>query len=217
MWPFRPRTIAEEVSRRGISLLLHSTHLYKNLPQILETGWILTARELRVRHGDNASRYLHDPLRYEQFSVGLDYLNCSLSLPNAPLLYHRSKSNWQSEWIHFSLDLSLLSKEDTSFCPVSAAADKGTHVVSGLDGFRAMFAETVADRSREGLNKDLPTHPQAEVLIHGSVSLSLVHSVIVSQEGAAAEVTRLSERFDRPLFVQTLPQLFVWPERLMKG
>ena len=136
----RARSISGEARRRGAGLLLHSTHLYKNFPHILEDGALHTLRTLQERHGaEKAARFVHDPRRYEKFAVGLDYLNASLSFPNVELLYHRSKTEWKEDWIHLALDLELLDHADTLFSPVSAAADFGKHVTGGADGFRAMF------------------------------------------------------------------------------
>jgi hypothetical protein len=212
---FHPQTISGELHRRNITLVLHSTHLYKNLPQILECGSLLTVRDLRARYGESAGRFLHDPFRYEQFTVGLEYLNASITLPNAPLLYHRSKSNWQSEWVHFALDLALVTRPDTLFCPVSAATDKGQHVSTGYEGFLSLFDKKVGDHTRKGLRPNIPTHPQAEVLIRGSQLLSNIQSIIVAEQNVADEVLRLCELYGHHIDVEISPQLFVWPERLI--
>jgi hypothetical protein len=213
---FAPRTVAAEARRRGVRLLLHSTHLYKNLPYILSGGALHTARELTKLYGSSAGRFLHDPRRYERFAVGLDYVNCSLSFPNCELLYHRSRRDWKCEWIHFVLRLELLNQADTLFCPVSAAADFGRHVQSGLQGFRAMFNDEVEGRTRSKLPRELPTHPQAEILVRGPLDLSAVESIIVPEAAIALEIERLCEQHGRTLHVEVLPQYFVWPKWLIK-
>lgn len=214
---FSRNTVAHELRRRGISLLLHSTHLYKNLPQILADGKLHTARSLKEIYGADASRYLHDPYRYEKFTVGLDYINASLSIPNVELLYRRSKSEWTGDWIHFAVSLSLLSREDTLFCQVSAATDLGKHLKTGVVGMRAMFADKIEHHSRDGLPHNVPTHPQAEVLIRGSLPLSDVRKIIVPNENIAAEVKRLCETRGLTVKIETLPQLFIWPKWLIKS
>lgn len=215
---FHARTIRGDAKRRGVTLLLHSTHLYKNLPQILEDGALHTVRALRERYGNGkAARFLHDPHRYEQFTVGLDYLNASLSLPNAPLLYGRSKSDWKALWVHFALDLDLLDRDDTQFSPVSAAAEFGKQVTRGRDGFRAMFAASVENFSRADIPKHVPTHPQAEVLLRGTLPISVVQSIFVPSGDVAREVARLCELHGRSsIRIEAAPQLFVWPKRLMR-
>ena len=208
-------TIAKEVKKRGITLLLHSTHLYKNLPLILEDGWIHSARELIDRYGlDHAARLLHDPRRYEQFAVGLDYINASLTTPNVELLYHRSQTVWQSEWVHLALDLSLLSLPTTRFSPVSAASARGRHIAPGLDGFRAMFAAPPGKPSRGNLSPAQPTHPQAEVLILGPLRLSWIRAILVPHRNTLHEVARLCEHHMRDIPVEITPHLFVWPAHL---
>jgi hypothetical protein len=213
---FAPRTVEADARRRGVRLLLHSTHLYKNLPHILSRGELRTARTLAKLYGSSASRFLHDPRRYEKFAVGLDYINCSLSFPNCELLYHRSHTDWKCEWVHFALRLDLLSREDTLFCPVSAAADFGRHVQNGLAGFRAMFDDKVAEHTRSDLPREVPTHPQAEVLIHGPLDLSTVVTIIAPEAAIALEIERLCEQHGRNIRVEVLPQYFVWPKWLIK-
>ena len=214
---FSARTIRGEAKRRGVMLLLHSTHLYKNLPQILEDGALHTVRALYERYGnEKAARFLHDSHRYEQFAVGLDYLNASLSLPNAPLLYGRSQSDWKALWVHLALDLDLLNRDDTLFSPVSAAPEIGKHVMRGRDGFRVMFAASVENFSRADIPRNVPTHPQAEVLVRGPLPISVVQSIFVPSGDVAREVLRLCELHGRShIRIEVAPQLFVWPRRLM--
>ncbi len=218
MWPFVRRTVESEVRRRRIERLLHSTHLYRNLPQILENGCIETAGGLLAKYGsEKAARFLHDPNRYEKFAIGLDYVNCSLTFPNAELLYHRSKSGWQMEWVHFSLRPALLYKEDTRFCAVSAAYERGMHVGQGHDAFRGLFQDEVNGIKRaRSLAANVPTHPQAEVLIHGAVPLSDVVCVFVCSGEDRESVGQLCERWRRNLRIEVAQQLFVWPERLIR-
>jgi hypothetical protein len=214
---FKP-SIPKEIKKRGLALLLHSTHLHKNLPLILTDGRIHTAQELIARYGqERAARLLHDPHRYEQFTVGLNYVNASLTVPNVQLLYHRSQSEWQAEWVHFALDLSLLDLPTTRFSPVSAAAGCGQFIATGLDGFQAMFADSVETYSRHHLPLSEPTHPQAEVLIQGSVDLGLVNAIYVPHRNTLLEVARLCERHLRSIPIHIAPHLFVWPARLAKS
>ena len=218
MWFSREPSVIREAVRRGVKLLLHSTHLYKNLPQILADGTLHTAGSLRQKFGDeHAARFLHDPRRYESFRVGLDYLNASLSVPNFELLYHRSKSAWPQEWVHLDLDLSLISRDDTLFCPVSAAAQFGERVQAGRAGFLALFENSVDGFSRENLPRNIPTHPQAEILLAGPLPLSNIRGILVSSPGIHAEVERLCEFYHRSLNIELAPYLFVWPKRLMKN
>lgn len=216
MWPFDKQTIPYEVARRGIDLLLHSTHVSINLPQIFEDGFIDTARGLRSRLGAKAERLLHDPRRLEKFAVGLDFINCSISTPNFELLYARSKSAWQTEWVHFVLDTKLLGHPDTLFSPVSAARDYGQHVQSGIVGLQSMFAEQVETWTRTDLQKNEPTHPQAEALVKGSLPLEFVTEILTANGQVANEVERLTAFYHRNVRVKIEPKLFLWPKRLKR-
>jgi hypothetical protein len=216
MMLFPSRTVLSEARSLGVRLLLHSTHLYKNFPHILSDGALLPPRELSRLYGSSAGRFLHDPRRYEKFTVGLDYINCSLSFPNCELLYHRSHADWKCEWLHFCLRLDLLNRSDTLFSPVSAAADFGKYLQSGLNGFRLMFANEVVGHTRAGLPREVPTHPQAEVLVRGPLDLSSVESIIVPDANIAFEIERLCEQHGLSLRVEVLPQFFVWPKWLLK-
>ncbi|HEY3293827.1 MAG TPA: DarT ssDNA thymidine ADP-ribosyltransferase family protein [bacterium] len=214
---FSQDTIAHELRRRGILLLLHSTHLYKNLPQIIADGKLHTVRSLEEAYGSDASRYLHDPYRYERFAVGLDYINASLSMPNVELLYRRSRSEWTADWVHLALDLSLLSRDHTLFCQVSAAADMGKHLKPGPEGLREMFAGKVEGHKRDPLPHNVATHPQAEVLLHGSLTLADVRKIIVPSDAVGAEVKRLCDTRGRTMKIETLPHLFIWPKWMIKS
>ncbi|RPH93164.1 DUF4433 domain-containing protein [candidate division KSB1 bacterium] len=213
---FRAHTVKGEARRRGVQLLLHSTHLYKNLPAILSDGMLHTPRSLSTLYGSSASRFLHDPRRYEKFTVGLDYLNCALSFPNVELLYRRSKTGWKHEWIHFALDLLLLDHPDTQFCPISAAADFGKHLQQGKAGFQAMYAERVLDAVRRDQPENVPTHPQAEILVRGPLNLDAAQTIIVPDSAVSDEVVRLCEMHERKIRVEVLPQYFVWPVWMIK-
>ena len=211
---FGPLTPARELARREIDLLLHSTHLTINLPQMFADGLLDTARGLRTRLGDKAERLLHDPARLEKFAVGLDYINASVTTSNFELLYARSRSAWQVEWVHLVLDLKLLEREDTLFCPVSAAQDFGAHVTSGVAGLQSMFAEQVEPWTRSGLTKSEPTHPQAEVLIKGALDLAHVRELLVSSGAIEDEVQRLAAHYHRKVTTRVSPKHFLWPARL---
>ena len=213
---FHRDTIEHELKKRDVTRLLHSTHLLINLPQILRDGLLDTARGLRSRLGDSANRLLHDPVRFEKFTVGLDYINCALSVPNYELLYARSKSAWQFEWVHLALDLKLLNHSDTLFSPVSAASEFGKHVKPGLEGLRLMFGDKTKEWTRDNLNKSTPTHPQAEVLIRGPLDLSHVHAILVADSSRLTEVSRLTHFHNCSIPVQIDASLFLWPSRLKK-
>lgn len=214
---FDARTVTGEIRLREIRLVLHSTHLYTNLPRILRDRMLYTAGKLRELYGpDEAARLLHDPNRYEHFAVGLDYLNASLSQPNAPLLYRRSRSDWKNEWVHLALDPDLLKDSHTLFCSVSAAAGRGKYLHGGLLGLRSMFAPEVQGETRHKLPANVPTHPQAEVLIMGSLPLDRIQAIIVPEAGVGLEVQRLAEHYGVAVRVDVLPHLFIWPERLTR-
>lgn len=216
MWPFGRPTISRELRKRSLRWLLHSTHIAINLPQIFRDGFVDTARGLRTRLGANAERLLHDPRRFEQFAVGLDYINCALTVPNYELLYARSKSAWPVEWVHLALDLKLLEREDTLFSAVSAAQENGRHVQTGVVGLQAMFADHVEKWTRLGLQSSEPTHPQAEVLIKGALPLTDILFVFVSNARTADEVERLAEFSGHKIQTRIEPRLFLWPARLKR-
>lgn len=213
---FGKPSIKKELRRRKIRLLLHSTHLYTNLPAILKDGFLRSAGSLKKINPAQAKRFLHDPNRYEKYAVGLDYINCSISEPNFELLYKRSQSGWETEWLHFEIDLDLLVTDSTLFCAVSAARDRGKHVKKGISGFQAMFAEKVDGHSRDSIGKELPTHPQAEVLIQGDIPLHEIQAIHVCNPPIAEEISRLCEQNQVAIPVKISPQLFIWPSRLIK-
>ncbi|MBU0691992.1 DUF4433 domain-containing protein [bacterium] len=212
---FGKSSVHRELRRRKISLLLHSTHLYTNLPAILKDGCLRSAGSLKKQNAIQAKRFLHDPVRYEKYAVGLDYINCSLSEPNFELLYKRSGSGWESAWLHLELNTDLLQRDSTRFCAVSAARDKGKHVKSGMEGFKLMFADEVDGYSRESISKELPTSPQAEVMLKGDLPLNEIRALHVFNSAIADEVSRLCELHGREIPIRISPHLFIWPSRLI--
>ncbi len=213
---FGKPSVSKELRRRKIKLLLHSTHLYTNFPAILKDGLLRSAGSLKKLNLAQAKRFLHDPNRYEKYAVGLNFINCSLSEPNFELLYKRSKSGWETEWLHFELNPDLLMRDSTKFCAVSAARDRGKQVAAGVTGFQAMFADNVDEHSRDKIEKALPTSPQAECLIQGDIPLNEIQAIHVSNPPIAEEVSRLCEQHNRKIPVRISPQLFIWPSRLIK-
>ena len=213
---FGKPSIKKEIRRRKIKLLLHSTHIYTNLPSILKDGFLRSAGSLRKNYSTQAKRFLHDSNRYEKYTIGLDYINCSVSEPNFELLYKRSKSGWETEWLHFEINLDLLVTDSTLFCSVSAAQGRGKHVQKGVAGFQAMFASEVDGHPRDSIGKEFPTHPQAETLVQGDIPLQNIVAIHVCNPPIAEEVARLCEQHQAAIPIRISPRLFIWPSRLIK-
>ncbi len=77
-----------------------------------------------------------------------------------------------------------------------------------------MFTEQVDKWTREDLHKSEPTHPQAEALVKGRLSLESAKEILTANGQVASEVERLAAFYHRKVRVKIEPKLFLWPKRL---
>ena len=201
--------IRKRLQTRGISRLVHFTRV-SSLQGIVRDGRILSIQEL-PREIRGSVR--NDPKRLDD---QLDYICCSVEYPNIRLLDRFREKQPVEHWVLLSLKPDILAVRTTKFSPVNAASQRGGMVGDGIDGFESMFSSPVREWMHGGWRTvirrkhhlpNLPTHPQAEVLVKGQIPLSDVIEVMVDSDEAFDQVHRLMDDWpaDKPrLTVQPL-------------
>ncbi|MGX8907433.1 DarT ssDNA thymidine ADP-ribosyltransferase family protein [Streptomyces netropsis] len=168
---------------RGITRLCHFTKS-ANLPHILDSRELRTVASLQEKDG------AYRPADSRRMDGALTYTFLSVEYPNTWYLSQAANRDpYFREWVVLTLDITLLDTPGARFCPYNSARDRSAGALSGSDAFIAMFASTVTGNAtrRRGYGHPTwwPTDDQAEIQIPGTIPLSAVRSVIVSDEKQA--------------------------------
>ena len=194
--------IRKRIQSRGISRLVHFTRV-SSLQGIVRDGRILCIQEL-PREIRGSVR--NDPKRLDD---QLDYICCSVEYPNIRLLDRFREKQPDQHWVLLSLKPDILAVRTTKFSPVNAASQRGGLVGDGIDGFESMFSSPVREWIHGGWRTvirrkqhlpNLPTHPQAEVLVKGQIPISNVIEVVIDSDTAFHRVHHLVDDWpvDKP-------------------
>jgi hypothetical protein len=174
--------IQTDLHQRGITRLCHFTRSEKLAHMLAQTQAILPTQELRERYPD-----LLDVTDTQRLDGCLDYICCSIEYPNT--WYFRTikpHSTPFQDWIILGLDPCLVWERAALFSPRNAAAQYGSLLRTGWQGWSALFhpevrgAGSVVRRRTLHHLRCCPTDDQAEVLIPGAISKSYIRTVIVA-------------------------------------
>lgn len=182
-------TPAEAARRRGVTRLVHFTPL-NNLLGIVELGAIVARDRLlalaRERHDTFLLDYIafNDRLRLDHRT---GHVNLSVQYPNARLLSRFRALCPCDVWCVLLVSPACLEAPGVLFAVGNAAARQvrqgGT--AGGVAGFEALFRDGQVSANqfqacrltRRGLDDNLPTDPQAEILFPGEIPLRLVDGI----------------------------------------
>lgn len=165
------------VAERGINCLCHFTTI-ENLQGICCEGAILSNRQLQTRNS-----------QYNQIDSGRwdgkqNHICCSINSYNSMYFYHAEQRS--QCWLLLGIQPDYLWKQETLFCQINAASRRGAYIKEGFAKLQSMFAPVVTDiNGREytrGLQTNLPTCIQAEVLVHESISLEDVICIWIKND-----------------------------------
>lgn len=181
-------TIQQEVEIRGITRVLHFTHI-DNLPFILDKG-ILTRDSLT-----EPPAKFNDDIRLDGH---LDATCLSISFPNSKMFY-KYRMNRPGDWVILSLDPRILWEKNCSFYKCNAASASVSSLdpatLTGLEAFNEMFYETPEPNTRESNNLK-PRHTtdvQAEVLVFSDIDVSYINSVFYTNKKSADDHCGLAQ------------------------
>lgn len=188
--------IKEAVKSRNIQILLHFTAL-DNLEGILEKG-ILSLAEME-KQGIAAVK--NDEKRLDFCPDGI---SCSVTLPNAPLLF-KFRKNKGRNYILLMIKPDVLWEKECYFCKENAASKKVflKSYYSTPEAFEGMFGDYDAGHTRKDLENlymdgfiknNMPTHNQAEVLVKQKIEPEYITGVYVFREDCSESfVSRIIE------------------------
>ena len=184
-------SIRKEISSRQITRLCHFTRSSKLLHILRSETGVLATHFLEILHEDILCPT--DEYRYDDHK---EYICCSIQYPNTWYLDRvRNKDPIFNEWVIIFINPLVMLNPATRFCHRNAAADRGAHICSGLDGFRGIFGNPVQGKTllyRTPKMMDCcPTDGQAEVLIHESIPRDEILAIAVPTfEQARVEIER---------------------------
>lgn len=184
----------EIVFKKGITRLCHFTKS-SNLPYILGTGdeeanGIISNKAIR----DSECKFLklNDIHRYgnrpELICLSVEYPNFFFFEKSI----EKEKESLLNDWVVLLISPSIIN-EETYFCPVNAAKNRGAHIGKGSRKFMELFNTEVLGLNRSvSMLPNIPTNNQAEVLSPDMIPKDkIIGLVFSSKKQARNEVLRL--------------------------
>ncbi|MDP2820498.1 MAG: DarT ssDNA thymidine ADP-ribosyltransferase family protein [Polaromonas sp.] len=168
------------VSQRGINSLFHFTRV-ENVAGILSRG-LLGRRQLEAL---NAEYVANDQYRYDRIE---DAVCVSITFPNYKMFYPYRSSNPGTDWAVLQLKPEILWREDCIFCRRNAAereiAQQTITQRSGSLALQQLFKDMPGFPTRltTDVPSNYPTHPQAEVLVRGTIRMTDIVEVFLDSE-----------------------------------
>ena len=198
--------IKKIVDLRKIEFLLHFTSV-DNLESILEKG-ILSRAEME-KQGIAAVK--NDGLRLDYCPDGI---SCSVTLPNAGLLFKFQKEN-NRKYVLLGIKPDVLWEKECYFCKENAASKKVflKSYYSTPEAFEGMFGDYDAEHTRKDLENlymdgfiknNMPTHNQAEVLVKQKIEPEYITGVYVFREDCSEsfvhQVKEAIKKYPKPVY-----------------
>ncbi len=186
------------VNLRNIKELLHFTSV-DNLGSILKNG--ILSRDEMEKQMIKAS--VNDE---ERLDFCLNGISCSITLPNAPLLYKFKSSNLDRNYVILKIKPDVLWEKECLFCKENAASGKvaWNHFRRAVEAFEQMFGDYDKMHTRADLEKlyadgfikqNIPTHNQAEVLVMGKIEPEYITGVYVFENDWSSEIKKVWEKY----------------------
>ena len=187
--------IKREINKRGITRLCHMTqtnkllHILKNPDGIIASAFV----NPDVLHPN-------DPLRLDGYT---EYVNCSIEYPN--FWYYRQmkdKDTVFKDWVIIFIDTDIIREDNSKFCVVNAATQRGALVKDGLEEFIKLFDSTIFGKEKKTrpMNKldNATTDDQAEVLIYKNIPRDFIKGIVFQNRETATSIISACELADIP-------------------
>ena len=204
-------SIRDGAARRGITRLCHFTPS-RNLGHIAEDPRGILAS----RHLAKDEKAVFNPTDLARLDGYPDHVCCSIQYPNAWYFKTaRNKERLFHDWVVLLIDARYLWGAGAKFCPRNAAAQHGTLIREGVDGFEALFANTVEGTGNQVFSRGprrpafLPTDEQAEILIPDHIQRhDIVGFAVYDDSQAKRELARLKLLDQEPPPVVIVPEFY---------
>ena len=182
------KAVAAYAAERGITEVMHFT-TNKGALGIFATGTILSRDQLSSeKHIEHI--YTPNCRSRTKDADWTGFVNLSISRVNDHMLgvserWHSTEDLW---WVVFALDASLLADPGVHFVTTNNTYTSCLRRGTGVEGLRALFADSVewghyGDRKYRypGMPAAWPTDPQAEVLYPGQVPVDRLRAIYVRE------------------------------------
>jgi hypothetical protein len=166
--------IMEAIEDRGIEEIIHFTRI-ENIESIITNG-ILSRNKAKEK---SIRIIASDTDRFDNF---LDYISTSISFPNYKMFFTKREQEI-SEWAVIKISPSILYEKDCKFFNDNAASNKSTQI----EDINEIFEENIEIKGKikerqPYINRNMPTNPQAEVLVKDEIEVGYIKSIIVHKE-----------------------------------
>lgn len=205
------------IEKRKINYLVHFTRL-DNLSSILHHGIIPVSSQQKQKicsvHNDD-----------QRIDSHFDCTSCSIEFPNHKLFFKFRKNVYPgSKWVVILLDKSLLISpvNITYYCYTNAARviphTSNSYELCYASALERMFAESVLtrdnkliERSMLSITDNLPTDPQAEILISEVIDTKYIKRICFQTQNDLDEFYRRSAKEDLEQFEYKIAPMFFSP------
>lgn len=167
--------IKQILENRNINNLYHFTK-GENLKSILKYG-LMSVNNL---NDDNISFKCTDEDRNDK---KLNYISSSISFPNYKYFFPtRCNSTNKLGWVVLEIDSNILCDKECIYCCENAATNNVTYIKDtekkGSDALEKLFDDfDEIKRVDLKIDKNMPTNPQAEVLIPNKIDLKYIKGI----------------------------------------
>ncbi len=170
------------VNLRNIKEILHFASV-DNLESILKNG--ILSRDEMERQTIKAS--INDEKRLD---FRLNCISCSVTLPNAPLLYKFKSNNLDRKYVILKIKPDVLWEKECLFSKENAASNRKCPGCT-VEAFEQMFGNYDEKHTRADLEKlyadgfikqNMPTHNQAEVLVSGQIERKYIVGMYIFKD-----------------------------------
>ncbi len=170
----------ESIRKHNVKVLVHFTKC-DNLESIYRYG--LFTRKYII--DNDIYSVFSDSNRFDGYE---DAICTSISFPNYKMFYKLRNRYKNVRWAIIIIDKKVLVDKECAFCIDNAASNSEISMPiqrkKGKEAFNRLFDEYPNQVSREilGINRNMTTNPQSEVLVFGNIGLNYIIGVVFENE-----------------------------------
>ncbi len=193
-------TVAERARERGIEKVVHYTS-ERGVMGAVAKGELLSRKQVE---DDPEIAFIYEGIWERKDHAWVDYISLSVSRINVDL-YQRSRNHFPDFWwAVMSFDVEVLDHEGVCFTTTNNIYEDVCERGQGLDGFEALFQDSVAWGYRGSVRHRLQTHDDAwptdraaEVLYPTRLPLEFLRTLYLPDRDACRLVNAWCEVYGR--------------------